>query len=107
MTDDLLTLFWSLSSTHAYKAEIFKIINEASFHLKNKHIEFFFNQITATSADKLSMEEFNCLSELGKYCKNSEFMQKVSDFFWKIITEATNHTDELIENCIKQFTEMV
>lgn len=34
-------------------------------------------------------------------------MQKVSDFFWKIITEATNHTDELIENCIKKFTEMV
>ena len=53
------------------------------------------------------MEEFNALSELGKYCKNQEFMNKVSNFFWKIITEATYHTDELIENCIKKFTEMV
>jgi len=34
-------------------------------------------------------------------------MNKVSNFFWKIITEATYHTDELIENCIKKFTEMV
>ena len=107
MSEDLLNLFWNLTNTHAYKAEVFKIINEAAIHLRNNHIYFFFTQITATKADNLSMEEFNALSELGKYCKNSEFMHKVSDFFWKIITEATHHTDELIENCIKKFTEMV
>lgn len=107
MTDDLLMLFWTLTNTPSYKPEVFKILNETAFHLKTNHIEFFFNKITATPADKLSMEEFNALSELGKYCKNTDFMHKVTDFFWKIITQATNHTDELIDNCIKKFTEMV
>jgi hypothetical protein len=107
MTDELLMLFWTLTNTPSYKPEVFKILNETAFHLKTNHIEFFFNKITATPADKLSMEEFNALSELGKYCKNTDFMQKVTDFFWKIITQATHHTDELIENCIKKFTEMV
>jgi hypothetical protein len=107
MTVELLDLFWNLTNTPAYKSEVFKIINETSFHLKTSHIEYFFNKITATPNDKLSMEEFNALGELGKYCKNAEFMQKVSNFFWKIITEAAYHTDELIENCIKKFTDMV
>ena len=104
---DLLDLFWNLTNTPAYKSEVFKIINEAAFHLKTSHIEYFFDKITATPNEKLSMEEFNALGELGKYCKNAEFMQKVSNFFWKIITEAAYHTDELIENCIKKFTDMV
>lgn len=107
ISPELLNLFWHLTNTPAYKSEIFKIINETAFHLKTNHIEFFFDKITQTPSDKLSMEEFNALSELGKYCKNQEFMNKVSNFFWKIITEATYHTDELIENCIKKFTEMV
>lgn len=107
MSNELLDLFWNLTNTPAYKSEVFKIINEAAFHLKTSHIEYFFNKITQTPNDKLSMEEFNALSELGKYCKNQEFMNKVSNFFWKIITEATYHTDELIENCIKKFSDMV
>lgn len=107
MSQELLDLFWNLTETPAYKSEVFKIINETSFHLKTSHIEYFFDKITATPSDKLSMEEFNALSELGKYCKNQDFMSKVSNFFWKIITEASHHTDELIENCIKKFTDMV
>lgn len=107
MTVEMLELFWNLTNTPAYKSEVFKIINETAFHLNTSHIEYFFNKITQTPNEKLSMEEFNALSELGKYCKNQEFMTKVSNFFWKIITEATYHTDELIENCIKKFTDMV
>ena len=107
MTQELLDLFWNLTNTPAYKSEVFKIINETAFHLKTNHIEYFFDKITATPNEKLSMEEFNALSELGKYCKNQDFMSKVSNFFWKIITEASHHTDELLENCIKKFTDMV
>ena len=107
MSIESLDLFWNLTNTPAYKSEVFKIINEVAFHLKTNHIEYFYNKITATPNEKLSMEEFNALGELGKYCRNPEFMQKVSNFFWKIITEAAYHTDELIENCIKKFTDMV
>jgi hypothetical protein len=107
MSNESLDLFWNLTNTPAYKSEVFKIINGVAFHLETSHIEYFFNKITATPNDKLSMEEFNALGELGKYCRNPEFMQKVSNFFWKIITEAAYHTDELIENCIKKFTDMV
>lgn len=107
ISNQLIDLFWNLTNTPAYKSEVFKIVNESAFHLKSTHIEYFYNKITQTPSDKLSMEEFNALSELGKYCKNQEFMSKVSSFFWKIITEASFHTDELVENCIKKFTDMV
>lgn len=70
MSNELLDLFWNLTNTPAYKSEVFKIINESAYHLKNNHIEFFYNKITQTPKEKLSMEEFNALSELGKYCKN-------------------------------------
>ena len=47
------------------------------------------------------------LSELGKYCKNADFMAKVSEFFWKIISDSDNYNDELITNCISKFSDMV
>lgn len=53
------------------------------------------------------MQDFDVLSELGKYCKNVEFQAKVSEFFWKIISESDKYNDEVIQNCISKFSEMV
>ena len=62
-----------------------------------------------TPPTQLGLEEFNTLSELGKYSKvgSSDFQQKVSGFFWKLITEADQYKANLIENCITKFADMV
>jgi len=53
------------------------------------------------------MTEFECLSELGKYCKDSQFQNKVSQFFWRIIVDSEQYKEELIDNCTKKFCEMI
>ena len=53
------------------------------------------------------MQDFNVLSELGKYGKNADLQVKVSEFFWKIITESDQYNDELLQSCITKFAEMV
>ena len=51
----LLKLFWSLGKEDATnQTEVFKIISEANHYLKRSHIEFFFNELTAQSADKFT-----------------------------------------------------
>ena len=46
LDDSLLKLIWSLTKID-YSAEIFKIISENSFYLKQPQIEFLFNEITS------------------------------------------------------------
>jgi hypothetical protein len=41
LTHALMEQFWSLAKSE-YKFEVYKIINECSFHLENEHINFFF-----------------------------------------------------------------
>jgi hypothetical protein len=53
------------------------------------------------------MEEFQCLSELGKYSKTDEFKVKVGNFFWEIICNSDLYKEELVNNCISKFCEMV
>lgn len=102
----LLKQFWTLSKSD-YKSEVFKIINEAAYHLNQEHIEYLFDQITETAANKLGMEEFDALASLGRYSKSYEFSNKTSEFFWKIITDSDEHKQDLIENCINKFSDMI
>ena len=102
----LLDMFWSLSKSD-YKFEIYKIVNEIAFYLKQEHINYIFEQIKQISPEKLAMEEFQCLSELGKYAKDDTFKQNVGNFFWKIICHSDNYKEELVNNCITRFCEMV
>lgn len=81
---ELLDQFWNLSKSD-YKFEVYKIVNEIAFYLKQDHINFIFEQIRQIPPEKLAMEEFQCLSELGKYAKNEQFKENVGDFFWQII----------------------
>ena len=52
-----MEMFWSLAKSD-YKLEIYKIINECSFYLKQQHIDYFFEQIKHVPPEKLGMEEF-------------------------------------------------
>ena len=106
MDETLLKLFWSLTKND-YQTEILKIVGETSFYLKQPQIEFLFQEITSQVADKLSLAEFDCLCDLGKVCRNTEFQAKVSDFFWHIIVNSESFRDDLVENSIKKFAEMV
>ena len=53
------------------------------------------------------MQDFDVLSEFGKYCKSETFKQKLSEFFWRIIADSDNYNEELLKNCITKFADMV
>ena len=55
----------------------------------------------------MAIEEFQCLSELGKNSKDPKFKSNVTDFFWDIICNSDNYKEELVNNCITKFCEMV
>lgn len=57
--------------------------------------------------EKITLEEFQCLGELGKYAKDESFKEHVSNFFLKVICESENYKEELVTNCITKFCEMV
>ena len=106
LTDALLEQFFNLAKSD-YKEDVFKIINEVAFYFKQSHVEFLFNAITVTPAEKLTLTEFDTLCELGKFCKSEDFQKKVSDFFWSIVVNSEQYKEELVENCSKKFAEMV
>jgi hypothetical protein len=62
-----------------------------------------------TPAEKLDMEEFSCLSELGKYAKDKDsgFQEKVAQFFWELIVSKDSKNLELVDNCIQKYRDMV
>jgi hypothetical protein len=61
------------------------------------------------------MEDFNCISELGKFSrdKESDFMTKVTNFFFIIATAAAGKPNEkpshveVIDHCSKKYREMI
>lgn len=106
LSRELLQKFWALSKDD-YKSEVFKIIGEAAIWLDDEHIEYLFNEITQTPAAKLSLEDFDAISDLGKNQTNADFKAKTSAFFWDIITKPDLHKAELIENCTAKFAQMV
>lgn len=106
LSEELLNMFWSLSKSD-YRSEIVKIINDTSIYLKQPHIEFIFSQIKEIPSNELKVSEFECLCELGRYCKDEEFKNKVCNFFWDIISNSTGYNAEIIENCLNKFCEMV
>lgn len=62
--------------------------------------------MTQQSAEKLTVAEFDCLVDLGKYCNDDDFQSKIGDFFWRVVIKGGSKK-KLVENCIKKFTEMV
>ena len=107
LSKELLELFFSLTKSEEYRVEVYKIIKENSFWMEKEQIDFMFTEITKTPPSKLGLEVFNTLSEFGKYAKAGDFQQKVSEFFWNIISGSDQFKGNLIETCITQFAEMV
>lgn len=98
--------FWGLTKSD-YRFEVYKIINEVSIWLKQEHIDFFFDNIQQIPSDKMGQEEFQCLSELGKHTTDPNFKSKVVKFFWDIVCESDQYKEDLVNNCISKFAEMV
>jgi hypothetical protein len=55
----------------------------------------------------MAVEEFQCLSEFGKYSKDAGFKRQITDFFWDIVCNADSYKDDLVTNVISKFCEMV
>jgi len=106
LDDELLSLFWSLREND-YQTEVFKIISDNCFWLKEQHVSFIFNELTNAPAEKLNTAEFDVICDLGKYNKSTDFSTKVCDFFWQIVLNSSKYNRELIDNCIKKFAEMI
>jgi len=109
LNENLLKQFWSLTKTDL-RLEIYKIISDCSFYFKQPHLDFIYDQIKNNiPPEKLEMEEFSCLSELGKYAKDkdSNFQEKVAEFFWGVIVKSGSKNLELVESCIQKYREMV
>lgn len=106
LDDEILKLFWSLTKGE-YQAEVLKIISDCSLWLRQPQIEYFFNEVTLTPAEKLSLPEFDLLCDLGKQCKSAEFQKGIENFFWHIIASADNYKEDLVDNATKKFAEMV
>lgn len=106
MDEPMLKLFWSLGKAdHNLQTEVFKIISESAQHLKPCHVEFFFTELVSQPTEKLSLTEFDCLCDLGQH--SNEFQPKIKDFFYQIILNANSYKDELVDNCIAKYAQMV
>ena len=105
LSEELLAQFWHLTKSD-YKLEVFKILNEVDFYLEQVHMEYIFQQITQTQATKLGVEEFDILAMLGRRCKTPEFTNQVSIYFWRIISNSEDYSQEVLECCITKFAEM-
>lgn len=113
LTDERLSQFWALTKTEM-RLDIYKIVSDCAFGLKQPHLEFIFDKIcNGIPAAKLDMEDFNCLSELGRCSRDREapFHKNVTKFFWRIATGG-DHEDpvgslEVIEHCSTKYREMI
>ena len=47
------------------------------------------------------------ICELGKFTKDATFKEKTTDYFWRIICDGDSYKEELVNNCITKFCDMV
>ena len=87
--------------------EVYKIINELSIWLNQDHIENIYKGIRQIAPEKMTLEEFQCMCELGKQSKVDTFKKSVADFFWEIVGNSDSYKDDLVTNCITKFADMV
>lgn len=92
------------------RLEAYKILSSCSASLKQPHLDFVFEQIsTQIPREKLDLEDFKVLSELGKYSKDgaSDFQDKVAQFFWDLIISGECQNLGLLASCTQKYRDMV
>jgi len=103
LSDELLAQIWSLTRADVFRNEVFKLITDCSYFFNQHHLDFIYDRIQKdVPVERLGMEEFTCLSELGKYAKDRSggFQEKVASFFWGLIISPDTRNTELLDNCI-------
>ena len=80
LTEEELEKVWALANS-SYKNEVYKALNEISVNLKAEHADFFFTKITERNPNEFRVEDFSCLSDLGKYSIDQDFKKKLVEFF--------------------------
>lgn len=80
LTQVELDKVWILACS-SYKSEVYKALNEISVNLKAEHSEFFFTKITEKNPNDFRVEDFQCLSDLGKYSYDLDFKEKLVQYF--------------------------
>lgn len=104
MTPELFDKFWSLSSE--YKREVQKIIKENTYYLKEPHRNVILEKLISVPVEKLDMADFDLLSEVERMAESS-FKNKLTDFFWRVISEGNNCDEELLDKGILKLTQML
>mmetsp|Transcript_44056 Transcript_44056/g.42658 ORF Transcript_44056/g.42658 Transcript_44056/m.42658 type:complete len:268 (+) Transcript_44056:1508-2311(+) len=105
LTIELTEMFWNLSKSD-YKPEVYKIVNEGAPLLKQEHIDYISQQIQSIPAEKVTLEELGCLGELGKYSIDQDFKDRVTTYFWKVVSNSDLYKDDLVQNAIAKFAEI-
>ena len=47
------------------------------------------------------------ICELGKFTKDAAFKERTTNYFWKIICDGDRFKEDLVNNCITKFCDMV
>lgn len=106
LSNEELDKVWLLSNS-SYKNEVYKALNEISVNLKPEHANFFFSKITERNPNEFRVEDFSCLSDLGKYSMDMDFKKKLVEFFLQIIKHAEDFKQDVQENAVAKFCEMI
>lgn len=76
-------------------------------NLKPVHADFFFTKITERNPNEFRVEDFSCLSDLGKYSLDQGFKEKLVGFFLQIVKNAEKFNEDVQDNAVEKFSEMV
>lgn len=106
LSDDDLEKIMILSRS-SYKSEVYKVINDIASSLKPNHQNFFYKNLTEKKKNEFRVEDFQCLCDMGKFTIVTEFKTKLVQFFLDIIMNAENYKEDVAENAIAKFNEMI
>ena len=104
MTPELFDKFWQLASE--YKREVYKIIKENTYYLKEPHRNAILEKLINVPVEKLDMADFDLLGEVERLAE-SAFKNQLIDFLWRVISQGNNCDEELLDKGILKLTQIL
>jgi len=91
------------------KLATYKVLSDISVHLQNSHLDFLITKIAQIPPEEMIPEEIDLIYELNRLSsKASGFTKKALDFYWNIITDASNqYSTELIEFTLTKYSDIM